>query len=97
MKLKLKPLGDKVIIKRLEAEERTKGGIILPETAKEKPRRGKVVSVGEGKLTDKGERAPMFLKEGDEVIFTSYAGSEVKIDTEEYLIMAESEVLAVIR
>lgn len=97
MKLKLKPLGDKVIIRRLEAEGRTKGGIILPETAKEKPRRGTIVSVGEGKLTDKGARAPMFLKAGDEVIFTSYAGSEVKIDNEEYLIMAESEVLAVIR
>jgi chaperonin GroES len=95
-KLKLKPLGDKVILKRIEAEDRTAGGILLPDTAKEKPKRGIVKAVGEGKLNDKGDRTPPQVRRDDQVLFTSYAGTEVKIDGEEYLIMAESDILAVI-
>ena len=94
--MKVRPLGEKVLVKRLEAEEKTKGGIVLPDTAKEKPKRGKVVAVGEGKLLDDGKRSPMQVKKGDEVIFTSYAGTEVKIDGNEYMIMDESDILAVV-
>ncbi|MDO8136703.1 MAG: co-chaperone GroES [Candidatus Brocadiales bacterium] len=96
MKIKVKPLGEKVLIKRLEAEEKTPGGIVLPETAKEKPKQGKVVELGEGKLLKSGERAKSSLKKGDKVIFTSYAGTEVKIEGEEYLLMSEDDILAVI-
>ncbi len=95
-KLKIRPLGDKVIVKRLEAEDKTAGGIYLPETAKEKPKRGVVKAVGNGKLLDNGERSKMQLTKDNEVLFSSYAGTEVKIDGEEYLIMSESEVLGVI-
>ena len=95
-KMKIRPLGDKVIVKRLEAEEKTAGGIVLPDTAKEKPRQGKVVSVGNGKLLDNGSRSQMQVKKGDKVLFTSYAGSEVKISGEEYLIMDESEIMAIV-
>jgi len=95
-KLNIRPLGDKVIVKRLEAEERTAGGILLPDTAKEKPRRGMVQAVGNGRLLDSGERSQMQLKKNDEVLFTSYAGSEIKIDGDEYLIMDESDVLGVL-
>ena len=95
-KLKLTPLGDKVIVKRVEAEDVTAGGIVLPDTAKEKPKRGKVRAVGAGAVLDSGERGQMQLRKDDEVLFTSYAGTEVKIDGEEYLIMSESDVLAVI-
>jgi len=94
--MKLKPLGDKVIVKRLEAENKTKGGIVLPDTAKEKPQRGKVIAVGDGRRTDEGEVVALTVKKGDEVIFTSYAGTEVKVGTEEYMIMAESDILAVV-
>jgi chaperonin GroES len=94
--MKIRPLGDKVLVKRLEAEEMTKGGIVLPETAKEKPKRGKVVAVGEGRLLDDGSRSKLQVKTGDEVIFTSYAGTEVKLDGGEYLIMDESDILAVV-
>jgi chaperonin GroES len=93
---KLRPLGDKILVKRVEAESKTKSGIVLPDTAKEKPRRGKVVSVGEGKRMESGERAPMSIKKGDEVIFTSYAGTEIKIDGEELMIMSEEDVLAIV-
>jgi len=93
---KLRPLGDKIIVKRLEAETKTKSGIVLPDSAKEKPKRGKIVSVGDGKRLETGERAPFSVKKGDEVIFTSYAGTEVKIDGEELLIMSEDDVLAVV-
>jgi len=92
----LKPLADRIVIKRLEAEQKTKGGIVLPDTAKEKPKQGKVMAVGEGKVLDSGETQAPQVKVGDKVIFSSYAGSEVKVGDEEYLIMSESEILAVI-
>ena len=93
---KLRPLGDKILIKRVEAESVTKSGIVLPDAAKEKPKRGKVLAVGDGKRLDNGERAPFTVKKGDEVLFTSYAGTEVKIDGEELLIMSEDDVLAIV-
>ncbi len=93
---KIRPLNDKIVVKRLEAEEKTKGGIVLPDTAKEKPREGRVISVGQGKLLKNGERAPISVKEDDRVIFSSYAGTEVKLDGEEYLILSEDDVLAVV-
>ncbi len=96
MAAKLRPLNDKILIKRMEAEAVTKSGIVLPETAKEKPKRGKVIAVGDGKLLDSGDRAKFQVKKGDEVIFASYAGTEIKIDSEEYLVLSEDEVLAVI-
>ena len=95
-KLNIRPLRDRILVKRVEAEEKTKGGIVLPETAKEKPKEGIVMSVGEGKVLDSGERAKMQLKKNDRVLFTSYAGTEVKVDGDEYLIMGEDDVLAVI-
>lgn len=95
-KLKIRPLGDKVLVKRVEAEERTAGGIVLPDTAKEKPKRGVVRAVGDGKLLDSGERSPLAVKKGDEVLFTSYGGTEIKIDGEEYLIMGEEDILAIV-
>jgi chaperonin GroES len=96
MASKLRPLGDKILLKRVEAESKTKSGIVLPETAKEKPKRGTVIAVGDGKLLDSGERAKFQVKKGDEVIFASYAGTEIKIDGEELLVLSEDEVLAVI-
>jgi chaperonin GroES len=93
---KLRPLGDKILVKRVEAETKTKSGIVLPDTAKEKPKRGKVLAIGDGKRLDNGERAPFTVKKGDEVIFTSYAGTEFKIDGEEVLVMSEDDVLAVV-
>lgn len=95
-KLNIRPLGDKVIVKRVEAEGRTAGGILLPDTAKEKPKRGLVMAVGSGKLLDDGTRSPITLKKNDEVLFTSYAGTEIKVNGEEYLIMDESDVLGVV-
>jgi chaperonin GroES len=95
-KLKIRPLGDKVLVKRLEAEEMTAGGIVLPDTAKEKPKRGTVQAVGEGKLLDSGERSKLQVSKGDEVIFSSYAGTEVKINGEELLIIDESDILAIV-
>jgi chaperonin GroES len=94
--MKIRPLADKVLVERIEAESKTAGGIVLPDTAKEKPQRGKVVSVGEGKILDDGTRRLMQLKKGDLVLFTSYAGTEVKVDSKEYLIMDESDIMAVI-
>lgn len=94
--MKIRPLADKVIVERIEAENRTSGGIVLPDTAKEKPQRGKVISVGTGKLLDDGSKGEMQVKKGDEVLFTSYAGTEVKLDGREYLIMEESDIMAVI-
>ena len=93
---KLRPLGDKVLIKRVEAETKTKSGIVLPDTAKEKPKRGKIVSVGEGKRLEDGTRSPINVKKGDEVIFASYAGTELKLDGEELIIMSEDDILAVV-
>ena len=92
----LKPLNDKIIVRRLDAEEKTKGGIILPEKAKEKPREGKVISIGDGKLLENGKRAQVQVKTGDRVIFSSYAGNEIKVDGEELLILGEEDVLAVV-
>ena len=94
--MNLVPLNDKIIVQRVEAEEKTAGGIHLPDSAREKPRQGKVLSVGDGKLLESGKRAPFQVKEGDRVLFTSYAGNEVTIDGKEYLIMAEDDVLAVV-
>ena len=92
----LKPLGDRIVVKRLEAEQKTKGGIVLPDSAKEKPKEGEVVAVGAGKTLDSGEMQAPQVKVGDRVIFSSYAGTEVTVDGKEYLIMSESDVLAVI-
>ena len=94
--MKIRPLADKVLVERVEAESTTAGGIVLPDTAKEKPQRGKIVSVGEGKLLDDGTRQDVQVKKGDLVLFTSYAGTEIKIDGKEYLIMDESDIMAVI-
>ena len=94
--MKIKPLADKVLVERIEAEAMTSGGIVLPETAKEKPQRGKIVAVGEGKVLDDGSRRKMQIKAGDEVLFTSYAGTDIKVDGAEYLIMDESDIMAVV-
>ena len=90
------PLGDRVLVKRVEAGDKTKGGIILPDTAKEKPKEGVIIAIGPGKMLESGERAPMSVKEKDRVLFSSYAGSEIKLDGEDYLILGEDEILAVI-
>jgi chaperonin GroES len=94
-KLNIRPLGDKIIIKRVDAEQTTKGGIVLPDTAQEKPKRGIVQAVGDGRLLDDGSRGEMQIRKNDEVVFTSYAGTEIKMNGEEYLIMDESDVLGV--
>jgi len=94
--MKVIPLNDKILVKRLEAEEKTAGGILLPDTAKEKPKQGKVLSLGDGKLLDSGKRASFQVKEGDRVLFSSYSGNEVQVDGDEYLIMSEDDILAVI-
>src|SRR5260221_6180395 len=94
--MKVVPLNDKIVVKRLEAESKTAGGIVLPDAAKEKPKQGKILSLGDGKMLDTGKRAAFQVKEGDKVLFTSYAGNEVEIDGEEYLIMTEEDILAVV-
>jgi chaperonin GroES len=94
--MKIRPLADKVLVQRLEAREKTAGGIVLPDSAKEKPQRGKIISVGQGKILDDGTVKKLQLKKGDQVLFTSYAGTDVKIDGKEYLIMSESDIMAVI-
>jgi chaperonin GroES len=95
-KLKIRPLGDKVLVKRLEAQEKTAGGIVLPDSAKEKPKRGTVQAVGDGKLLDSGERSKLQVAKGNQVLFTSYAGTEIRVDGEELLILDESDILAII-
>jgi chaperonin GroES len=95
-KLNIKPLGDKVIVRRVEAEEKTAGGIVLPDSAKEKPKRGIVLAIGTGRLLDDGTRSQMQVKKNDQVLFTSYAGTEIKVDGEEYMIMDESDILGII-
>lgn len=95
MTKKLKPLGNRIVVKRQEAKT-TKGGIILPETAQEKPRQGTVVAVGPGKIDDKGKSRPLDVKVGDEILFSSYSGTEYKADEIEYLILSEEDVLAVL-
>jgi len=95
--MNIKPLGDRVLIKQIASEEVTKGGIVLPDTAKEKPQEGEVLAVGPGKLLDNGQRAPMEVQVGDKVLFAKYAGSEIKQDGEEYMILnAERDILAVV-
>lgn len=95
-KVKIKPIGDKILVRRLEAEEKTKGGIVLPDTAKEKPKEGEVIAVGEGRLLADGVRAPFTVKVKDRVIFSSYAGTDVKMEGEEYLILSEDDILAIV-
>jgi len=93
--MKVLPLNDKILVERLEAETKTLGGIVLPDSAQEKPKQGKVLEVGEGKVLDTGKRAAFQVKKGDKVLFTSYAGSEITVDGKEYLIMTEDDVLAI--
>lgn len=94
---KIKPLGDRVLLKRLEAEEKTTGGIVLPDAAKQKPKQGKVVAVGEGKQLDSGEKVACQVKKGDVVLFGAFAGTEVTVEGEEYLLMSEDEILAIVQ
>ena len=94
--MKLRPLQDRILVQRVEEETKTKGGIIIPDTAKEKPAEGKVVAVGNGKVGDDGKRVPVELKKGDRILFGKYSGTEVKVEGEEYLIMREDDVLGVI-
>lgn len=95
--MKFKPLHNKILIKRLEKAEVKQGDIIIPDTAKEKPQRGKIIAVGEGKIGNDGQRHPLEVKEGDEVLFAKYAGNEIKIEDKEFLIMNEDDVLAIIQ
>ena len=90
----IRPLDDRVVVEPLEAEEKTKGGIVLPDTAMEKPTKGKVVSIGEGKLLDNGKRAELLVKKGDQVLYGKYAGTEITVGGKEYLIIKESDILA---
>jgi len=94
--MKVRPLNDRIIVKRLEEEEKTKGGIIIPDSAKEKPVEGKVIAVGDGRINKDGKKIPMEIKKGDRVLFAKYGGTEIKMDGEEYLMMKEDDVLAVI-
>ncbi len=94
--MKVKPLNDRVLVKRMEEVQVTKGGILIPDTAKEKPIEGKVIAVGPGKMSDQGQRMALQLKEGDRVLFGKYAGTEIKMEGEEYLMMREEDILAII-
>tara|TARA_R110002111_G_scaffold214295_2_gene277268 strand:- start:415 stop:702 length:288 start_codon:yes stop_codon:yes gene_type:complete len=94
--MKIKPLGDKILVKRLEAETKTASGIFLPESAKEKPQQAKVIAVGEGKVLDNGDRAPIAIKKGDTIILNKWGGTELKLEGEEYLVMSADEVLAIV-
>ena len=94
--MKLKPLGDRIVVKVLTREEKTKGGIVLPDTAKEKPTEGEVIAVGSGKILDNGQKQPVEVKVGDRIIFSKYAGTEVKVDGEDVVIFSERDVLAII-
>jgi chaperonin GroES len=94
--MKIRPLGDRILVKRIKEEEKTKGGIIIPETAKEKPQEGKVVAVGKGKMTEQGKLLVPDVKAGDKILFGKYSGSEVKIDDEEHLILREDDILGVL-
>ena len=95
--MNFRPLHDRVLVKRVEAEEKTSGGIIIPDTAKEKPQEGEVISVGKGKSNDEGKVFPLDVKAGDRVLFGKYSGTEIKIDGEEFLIMREEEVLGIVK
>ena len=94
--MKIRPLGDRVLIKRVAEEEKTKGGIIIPDTAKEKPQEGKVIAVGNGKILENGTKVPLDVKAGDKILFGKYSGTDIKIDGKEYLILREDEVLAIV-
>jgi len=94
--MKIRPLQDRVIVRRLEEEEKTKGGIIIPDTAKEKPQEGKVIAVGKGKETEEGKVIPLDVKAGDRILFGKYSGTEIKIEGEEHLIMREEDILGII-
>lgn len=94
--MKLKPLNDRVLVKRLESEEKTAGGLFIPDTAKEKPSKGSVIAVGPGKIDEAGKRIPMSVNPGDEVLFNKYAGTEVKLDGVDHLVMREEDILAII-
>jgi chaperonin GroES len=96
VKTVIKPLGDRVVVKRIEEEPKTKGGIVLPDTAKEKPQKGKVIAVGTGRILESGQRVPLEVKEGDIVVFAKYGGTEIEIDGEEYVILSERDLLAVL-
>ena len=95
--MKIKPLQDRLVIKRIEEEEKTKGGIIIPDSAKEKPQEGRVVAVGDGKTLESGQKAPLTVKPGDKILFGKYSGTEIKIDGEEHLILREDDVLAIVQ
>jgi chaperonin GroES len=92
--MKLKPLGDRLIVRAIDEEEKTASGLVLPDTAKEKPQKGRVLAVGDGKLDDAGKRVPLDVSEGDEVLYSKYGGTEIKVDGEELLVLRESDVLA---
>ena len=94
--MKIRPLHDRVIVKRVEEEEKTKGGIIIPDTAKEKPIEGKIVAVGEGKILENGKKQPLEVKKGDKVLFGKYAGTDIKVEGEEHLIMREDDIIAIV-
>jgi chaperonin GroES len=94
--MKVRPLNDRILVKRLEEEEMTKGGIIIPDSAKEKPAEGEIIAVGKGKVNDKGDRIKLDVKVGDRVLFSKYGGTDVKLDGEDHLIMREDDILAVV-
>ena len=94
--MKLRPLQDRILVQRVEEEEKTKGGIIIPDTAKEKPQEGKVVSAGPGKMGDDGKRTPLNVKKGDKILFSKYAGTEIKLDGVEHIFMKEDDILGVL-
>ena len=94
--MKIRPLHDRILVKRIQEEEKTSGGIIIPDTAKEKPQEGKIVAVGNGKVAEDGTVTPLDVKKGDKILFSKYSGSEVNLDGEEHLIMREDDVLAVL-
>lgn len=94
--MKIRPLNDRILVKRMEEETKTKGGIIIPDTAKEKPQRGEVVAVGPGKMGDDGKRIPLDLKAGDKILFSKYAGTEIKMNGEEHVFMREDDILGII-
>lgn len=95
--MEIQPLGERVLVKRIEAEEKTAGGIVVPDSAKEKPKEGEIISLGTGKVNEKGEKEAFNVKKGDKILFESYAGTEVKIDGEEYLVMKEDDILGIIK
>ncbi len=94
--MKIRPMGDRILVLRVEEEQKTAGGIIIPDSAKEKPQEGKIVAVGPGKMSDDGKRSPMDVKEGDKILFSKYAGTEIKIDGVEHLFMREDDILGVL-